>query len=44
MDQAKSWTGIDKLLIIWKFDLSDKIKYNFFQTAAVSLLLYRCTT
>ena len=41
MHQAKSWTAIDRLLIIWK---SDKIKCNFFQAAVVSILLYGCTT
>ena len=28
--QAKTWTAINRLLIIWKSDLSDKIKCNFF--------------
>ena len=32
--------AIDRLLIIWKSDLSDKIKYNFFQAVIVSILLY----
>ena len=41
---AKAWTGIDRLSIIWKFDLSDKIKCNFFQAVVVSILLYGCTT
>ena len=27
---AKAWTAIDKLLIIWKSDLTDKIKCSFF--------------
>ena len=31
MCQAKAWTAIDRLLIIWKSDLSDKIKRDFFQ-------------
>ena len=39
----KAWTAIDRLLIIWKSDLSDKIKHNFFQVAVVSILLYNCT-
>ena len=38
------WNPIDRLSIIWKSDLSDKIKRNFFQTVVVSILLYRCTT
>ena len=41
---AKAWTTIDRLTIIWKSDLSDKIKRNFFQAAVLSILLYRCTT
>ena len=28
---AKAWTAIKRLLIIWKSDLSDKIKHNFFE-------------
>ena len=44
MRLVKAWTSIDKLSIIWKADLSDKIKCNFFQAAAVSILLYGCTT
>ena len=30
--------------IIWKSDLSDKIKHGFFQAAVVSILLYGSTT
>ena len=40
MRQAKAWT----LSIIWKSDVSDKIKRNFFQAAVVSILLDGCTT
>ena len=40
----KAWTAIDKISIIWKSDLTDKIKYSFFQAAVVSILLYECTT
>ena len=39
-----AWTVIDRLLIIWKSDLTDKLKRNFFQAAVVSILLYGCTT
>ena len=35
---------IDKLSIIWKSDLTDKMKHSFFQAAIVSILLYGCTT
>ena len=30
--------------IIWKSDLTDKMKRSFFQAAVVSILLYGCTT
>ena len=40
----KAWTTIDRLSIIWKSDLTDKMKRTFFQAAVVSILLYRCTT
>ena len=41
---AKAWTDIDRLSVIWKSDLTDKIKRSFFQAAVVSILLYGCTT
>ena len=44
MRLTKAWTAIDKLPIIWKSDLTDKMKRNFFQAAFVSILLYGCTT
>ena len=44
MQLMKAWTAIDKLSIIWKSDLTDKIKRSFFQDAVVSILLYGCTT
>ena len=40
---AKAWTAINRLSVIWKSDLTDKIKRSFFQ-AVVSILLYGCTT
>ena len=40
---TKTWTAIDKLSVIWKSDLTDKIKCSFFQAAVVSILLYGCT-
>ena len=40
----KAWTAIDKLLNIWKSDLSDILKQEFFQAVAVLVLLYGCTT
>ena len=33
---TKAWTAIDRLSIIWKSDLTDKIKRSFFQAAVVS--------
>ena len=41
---TKAWTAIDMLSIIWKSDLTDKMKRSFFQAAVVSILLYGCTT
>ena len=37
---AKTWTDIDRLSVIRKSDLSDKIKHRFFQAVFVSVLLY----
>ena len=34
---TKAWTAIDKLSIIWKSDLTDKMKRSFFQAAVVSI-------
>ena len=42
--QTKARTAIDRLSIIWKSDLTDKMKRSFFQAAVVSILLYGCTT
>ena len=39
--------GIDsnhRLSVIWKSDLTDKMKRSFFQAGVVSILLYGCTT
>ena len=41
---TKAWTAIDKLSIIWKSDLTYKMKRSFLQAAVVSILLYGCTT
>ena len=41
---TKAWTAIDRLSIIWKSDLTDKMKHSFFQAVIVSILLYGCTT
>ena len=38
---TKAWTAINRLSIIWKSDLTDKMKRSFFQAAVVSILLGR---
>ena len=42
--RAKAWTANDSLSVIWKSDLTYKIKRSFFQATVVSILLYGCTT
>ena len=37
-------TAINRLSIIWKSDLTDKMKRSFFQAAVASILLHGCTT
>ena len=44
MRLAKAWTAINRLSVIWKSDLTDKMKRSFFQATIVSILLYGCTT
>ena len=41
---TKAWTAINRLSIIWKSDLTDKMIRSFFQATVVSILLYGCTT
>ena len=41
---TKAWKATDKLSVIRKSDLSDKMKRIFFQAPVVSILLYGCTT
>ena len=41
---TKALTAINKLSVIWKSDLTDKMKRSFFQAAVVTILLYGCTT
>ena len=41
---TKAWIAINRLSIIWKSDLTDKMKRSFFQAAVVSILLYGYTT
>ncbi len=40
---TKAWTAIDRLSIIWKSNLTDKMKRSFFNAAVASILLYGCT-
>ena len=44
MRLTKAWTAINRPSIIWKSDLTDKMKCSFFQAAVTSILLYGCTT
>ena len=41
---AKAWTVIGSLSVIWKSDLTDKMKRSFFPAVVVSIRLYGCTT
>ena len=41
---TKAWPAIHRLSIIWKSDLTDKMKRSFFKAAVVSILLCGCTT
>ena len=41
---GKAMTTCVLLISIWKSDLSDKIKWEFFQAVTVSVQLYGCTT
>ena len=41
---TKAWIAINRLSIIWKSDLTDKMKRSFFQAAVTSILQYGCTT
>ena len=41
---AKTWTTTDSLSIILKSDLYDKIKRDFFQAVAVTVLPHGCAT
>ena len=41
---TKAWTAINRLLVVWKSDLTNKMKRSFFQAVIMSILLYGCTT
>ena len=36
---AKAWTDMDSLSVIWKSNLTDKMKWSFFQAEVVLILL-----
>ena len=40
----KAWTAINRLSVIWKSDLTNKMKRSFFQAEVTSIMLYGCTT
>ena len=42
--QAKAWTANDRLSVIWKSDMTDKMKRSFSQAAVVSIMPFGCTT
>ena len=44
MQLAKAWTAIDRLSIIWKSVLTNKMKCSFFQAGVVLILLHGRTT
>ena len=44
MHRADAWTAIDRLSIIWKCELPNEIKQDFFQAVVLSILLYKCNT
>ena len=41
---GKAWVAYDRSMIKWKSDLFDKIKEEFFQAAAMSVLLLDSTS
>ena len=44
MRLTKMWITINTLSIVWKSDISDKIKTGLFQAVVVSVLFCGCTT
>ena len=44
MQLAKAWTAIDRLLVIWKSNPTDKIECSYFQAVVMLILLYGGTT
>ena len=44
MTSTRDWQRHGQLSVIWKSDLTNKIKCSFFRAAVVSILLYVRTT
>ena len=44
MRLTKAWTAVSRSSVIWKSDLTDKIKRSFFQAVTMLILQYGCTT
>ena len=40
MQRARAWTAIDELLVIWKPDLTDKMKRSFFPSSGHVITAY----
>ena len=40
MHLVKAWTAVDKLSLIWKSDLLDEIKQDFFKAVIVSTTIW----
>jgi len=40
---SKAWTALNKLEVIWKSNLSDNLKCNFFRATVESILMYGAT-
>ena len=41
---AKPWSALNSMNVIWKYSLSRKLKINFFRATVESVLLYGSTT
>ena len=41
---AKTWTAIDRLLVIWKSDMTDKVKCSFFPSIDTAIWMHHMDT
>ena len=41
---GKAWAALDKLKVIWKSNLPENLKRNFFRATVESVLIYRAST